>query len=71
MKFPSNNENDDVIDEQANRSATSILSLRDCSEICMHTTKPVSIGRRSSRLKTFAGIDSTSVSVLSGTIPAN
>ena len=36
-----------------------------------YTTKPVSIGRRSSRLKTFAGIDSTSVSVLSGTIPAN
>ena len=35
------------------------------------TTKPVSIGRRSSRLKTFAGIDSTCVSVLSGTIPAN
>jgi hypothetical protein len=32
------------------------------------TTKPVSIGRRSSRLKTFAGIDSTCVSVLSGTI---
>ena len=35
----------------------------------VHTsTKPEIIGRRSSRLKTFAGIDSTCVSVLSGTI---
>jgi hypothetical protein len=33
-----------------------------------HTTKPEIIGRRSSQLKTFAGIDSTCVSVLSGII---
>ena len=36
--------------------------------VCLYTTKPEIIGRRSPRLKTFVGIDSTCVSVLSGTI---
>ena len=35
------------------------------------TPKPEIIGRRNSRLKTFAGIDSTCVSVLPGTSSAN
>jgi hypothetical protein len=49
-------------------TAIGTLNIPGIGLILTDTTKPVSIGRRISPLKTFAGIDSTCVSVLSGTI---
>jgi hypothetical protein len=50
------------------RQMTEQMNIAILFQIIITTTKPLSIGRRFSRIKTFAGIDSTCVSVLSGTI---